>query len=134
MSYATFVSALTGMSVTGVRRAYTSPPAQVSTADMPMLFPKLPEGSTEVDTLGNTTGIRRMTCDLVLAVEPITQNRQSANYAATLTLLDALETALIALAASDIRIDRWSVQMIDDLVGTSPCWCILATVEGSESS
>lgn len=134
MSYATFVSAISGMAVTGVKRRYTEPPTQVSTADMPLMFPKLPEGNTEIATLGQDAGIRRMVCDLVLAVEPVTQNRQSANYTATMTLLDALEAALTTLAASDNTIDRWTLRMIDDFVGTSPCWCIVATVEGSEAS
>ena len=122
------------MTVTGVKRTYTEPPTQISSADMPLLFPKLPEGSTAVDTLGQTTGIRDMTCDVVLAIEPVTQNRQSANYTTALTMLGNLETALVALAGSNKVIDRWTLQLTDDFVGASPCWCIVATVEGSEES
>ena len=94
MSYASFASTLTGITVTGVKRAYTAPPAQISTADLPALFPRLPQGNTAIDTLGRTSGLLSMTCDVVLIVEPVMQNRATANYTASLALMDALDTAL----------------------------------------
>lgn len=134
MSYTSFVAALSGLSVAGVRRTYNAPPVQLSTADLPALFTTLPQGNTAIDTLGGTTGLRSMSCMVVVAIEPVKQSMQLTNYTATMTMLDAVESTLKAAAASNRVIDRWTLEATETPIGDSLYWAIVATVEGSEES
>ena len=48
-TFTSFITAITGMVVSGVSTRFTAPPASLSTADIPCSFPMLPSGN--VDTL-----------------------------------------------------------------------------------
>lgn len=129
--YATFVNNLAGMSVSGVTRAYTEPPRTLNTVDLPAMWPRLPEAENSVVTLTQVAGLRSATVELVIALEPYQQSTQSANFAATIAMLDAIETALVANATS-FGIDRWIVrQELTGFTETIAYWSLIVSVQGS---
>jgi hypothetical protein len=130
VSYTEFVATLSGLTVAGVRKVYTSPPVQLSTAQLPAMWPRLPSGESTVVTMAGGLDLPMLRCDLVIAVEPWQQNTQPANYGRTLALLDALQAALAA-ECDDGTLDSWTVRIDGEMVGEVPYWAIIATVTGS---
>lgn len=129
--YADFVGALGNMTVTGVTKKMTSPPRQVSTAQLPLQFPRLPAGTNSVETLSSTTALKRGTCELVILVEAVGQSTLPLNFALALTLLDNLDAALGTLAASG-TVDDWAIrQGAEVLADDTQFWALIATVRGS---
>lgn len=129
--YADFVGALGNMTVTGVTKKMTSPPRQVSTAQLPLQFPRLPAGTNSVETLSSTTALKRGTCELVILIEAVGQSTLPLNFALALTLLDNLDAALGTLAASG-TVDDWAIrQDAEVLADGTQFWALVATVRGS---
>lgn len=131
MTYTEYVATLAGLSITGVVKAYSSPPTQLSTAQLPAQWVRLPSGETAVASLGGQMGLPSFTCDLVIAVEVIGQNTQPANYAKCLAVIDALQTALTTEALDGV-VDTWTLRMDGEGIGDTAYWVIVATVTGSE--
>lgn len=98
-TYTAFVTALSGLVVTGVTRRYTAPPASVSTADLPAQYPMLPTGDERPLTFaqGGMPGNVLMRCDLVIAFEPIAQGTHTSNFSGLLTLMDNARTAIAGM-------------------------------------
>ncbi len=131
MTYTEYVATLAGLSITGVVKAYSSPPTQLSTAQLPAQWPRLPSGETAVASLGGEMGLPSFTCDLVIAVEAMQQNTQPANYTKALALIDALQTALTTEALNNV-VDSWQMRLDGEQIGDTAYWVIVATVTGSE--
>lgn len=128
--YATFTSGLAALTVTGVTRKFTAPPTSIGTADLPAMWPGLPRGEEPGMAFQDNGGWPAMFCDLVIALEPVGQNTQSANYAATVAMLDNLSTALRGANIGRASL-RWSItaNVQVDVSGT-PYWAVIATIEG----
>ena len=131
MTYTEYAAMLAGLDVTGVTKRYTSPPTQLSTAQLPAQWPRLPSGETQIATLTGGAGLPSLSCDLVIAVEVVAQNTQPANYAKALGIIDALQAAL-ATEALDNVVDSWQMRLETDVLGDTLYWVIVATVTGSE--
>ena len=129
-TYSTFTTALAGLSVTGVERSYTHPPTALSTADLPAMWPGLPSGDEPMLTYQTNGGWPEMTCDLIIAVEPVGQNTQSANYTDMLTSMDNLSTALRTASIGRGPL-TWNItgNVQVDVAGTT-YWAVIATVTG----
>lgn len=127
-TYTSFIAALSGLTVTGVTRSYGEPPQQVNTADLPIMFTRLPAGDEAPITGQSNGGWPTLRADLVVLVEPYHQNKSSLNYAKALTLMDAMS---VALRASDLAEGptRWSIETRLDGVGDVPYWMIIANVQ-----
>ena len=124
-----FATGLAALSVTGVVQAHTEPPRVI--ARVPCLYPRLPDqDDSEIAAFDSAAGLRAASIELVILVNAILQNTQTANYSLTLDLIDALHTALAAAAAT-LGIDRWSIRGEWDTVNGTPYWAIVATVDGS---
>jgi hypothetical protein len=117
--------------VTGVVKAYSAPPTQLSTAQLPAQWARLPSGETTVASMGGQMGLPSFTCDLVIAVEAMGQNTQPANYARALAIIDALQTTLADEALSGV-VDSWQMRLDGEQIGDTAYWVIVATVTGSE--
>jgi hypothetical protein len=128
MSFATFVGALMDVSVSGVTRVHDEPPASVSTVDLPISYPRLPEQTNEVISLGFMEGLPTMRCEVVFLIEPLMQNTNAANFAAMVALIDSINTAF---AASRIGIDSWEIRQETATLGDTPYWALIASVEAS---
>lgn len=129
-TYKTFTDGLTALSVTGVTRVFTEPPTSIGTADLPAMYIRIPRGEEGAMTFQTSGGWPTLTCDLVIVVEAVGQNTQSANYAATIELMDNLSSALrlasIGRSALVFNIDG-DVQT--EIAGTS-YWAVVATISG----
>lgn len=96
MTVATFTAALAGLTISGVTRKLTSPPAALSTADLPTQWVQLPtitdEGTRTMAQHGQLWAIN--TAQLVVAYDAVGQSTQAANWSATLTMMDSVHNAL----------------------------------------
>jgi hypothetical protein len=130
MSITSFVTTLAGLSVSGVTRAYTYPPLQIGTADLPASFVRPPQ--SDYSPLSTCDDIAdEITCQLVVAIEAAGQNVQPTNYAAMLTIADALNAALKAGYTSLGALVTWTIAAQDRepvIVGGTPYWGVTATV------
>ncbi len=131
MTYTEYTAMLAGLPIAGVTKAYSAPPTQLSTAQLPAQWPRLPQGETTIASMGGQMGLPSFVCDLVVAVEAIGQNVQPANYAKAVAMIDAMQTAL-ADEALDLVIDTWALRMDGEQIGDTAYWVIVATVTGSE--
>lgn len=130
-SYAAFTTALAALSITGVKRKFTAPPASVDTADLPAIWPGLPSAIEPQMTFATPGGWPAMKCDLVVALEPVVQNTQSANYAATVAMLDTLSGVLRTPANHIGRGPMtWTITAnVQINVSGNLYWAVIATVE-----
>ncbi len=131
MTYTEYTATLAGLIVTGVVKRYSAPPTQLSTAQLPAQWPRLPQGETTIASMGGQMGLPSLTCDLVIAVEVIGQNTQPANYAKALGIIDALQTVLTAEALDGV-VDSWTLRLDAEQIGDAAYWVIVATVTGSD--
>lgn len=130
MTYAFFVAGLRALTVTGVRRVYDAPPSQLSTAQLPAMYPRLPEGNTSIATLGEALDLFSCAGELVIVVAPLSQDSNKVNMNDAISLMDALHTTL-ASAADDNQYDKWTIRIENDVIGDTPYWLIVARVEAS---
>ena len=131
MTYTEYAAMLAGLDVAGVVKRYSSPPTQLSTAQLPAQWPRLPSGETQIATMTGAAGLPSLTCDLLIAVEAMAQNTQPANYAKALTVIDALQTTLTTEALGGV-VDSWQMRLDAEAIGDTAYWVIVATVTGSE--
>lgn len=129
-TYAAFVSAVAGLTITGVKRKYTSPPGVIGDADLPVSYPRIRSMNNDTVTIGGTSGLDRGAMDLVVVVQKEDVNTNAANFAATVAMVDAINTAMVA-AIETIGIDRWEIREEDVTIGQSDCWALVVTVEAS---
>jgi hypothetical protein len=130
-TYTDFVGDIAGMTISGVTRQYTAPPQQLSTADLPASYPRLPIADNQSVTLTHGRGLLQAVMELVVVVEPYRQGTNVVNFATCLTLVDAIETALAA-NANTYEIDRWSIALqIEEYGADRPYWQLVTRVEGS---
>lgn len=128
-TYASFVTALAALTVTGVTRKYSSPPASLNTADLPAMWPGLPRGDEPRMTFEGGGGWPALFCDLVIALEPYGGNTQLANFTATVAMFDNLSSALRSASIGRSGL-RWSITADAVDVSGTPYWAVMATIEG----
>jgi hypothetical protein len=109
-TYASLVEDLAGMSVTGLVRAYTAPPGNVNSADLPALWPMLPEGDNEAPAFGGTADRRTMTVELWCAVKPSAHASSAERYAALTPIMEALHDALCDLNGAAAYALEWRLR------------------------
>ena len=131
MTYTSFVNALSAITVAGVKRQYTAPPSQLSSADLPAMHPQLPEHTQDIISLASNTGLFVVMCELAIVIKANQQGTAAGNFAECLTMLDALNSALID-STSALNIDRWSMRQDGVTYGDTAYWTIVARVEASE--
>ena len=131
MTYTSFVNALSAITVAGVKRQYTAPPSQLSSADLPALHPQLPEHTQDIISLASSTGLFVVACEVAIDIKANQQGTAAANFAECLTMLDALNSALVD-NTSALSIDRWSMRQDGVTYGDTAYWTIVARVEASE--
>ncbi len=129
-TYTGYVGALADMVVTGVRRRYAWPPAAINSSDLPAQWPQLPSGDEQLLMHGTDNGgDLTLSCQLVVALAPVAQNTQEANFTDTVTMLDNLTIALRALADAAFGPLTWTIQMGSVSVAGHDYWAVLATVK-----
>lgn len=130
MSITAFVTTLAGLTISGVTRQYTYPPLQMTTSDLPASFVRPPQ--SDYDPLSTCDEVNETAaCQLVIAIEPTGQNVQPINYAALLTMADAVNDALKTSQKSLGALVTWQIRAQDVepvIVGGTPYWGVTATV------
>ena len=129
---ATFITAMQGMTITGVKVHKDEPPSSVNKADMPMAFPLLPNGERgeAITSCTSDAKVRRM--EYAILIGPVAQGTNATNYAQIATLADNLETKLDGLekaaggSLANFIEYTWGVQMLE--VGENSWWAIVADV------
>lgn len=132
-TYTAFVTALAAMTVTGVTRKYTAPPASLGTADLPASFPMLASGNEVQLVFGNGNvggGQSNLICDLVFAIEPVGQGTQIQNFTAALTLIDAIVTASKALTRPTAGPCAFNLKIGIVAVAGNDYWAIIESWTG----
>lgn len=128
------VTAVTGLTVSGIaaRNTFAYRPKQISAAQLPMRYCRLPTRRRETSTLGYAQGLKAATVEVVVLTAMMNLDRQAANDALTVTLIDALGDALEGAAAS-LGMDGYEMVTEEDTIGdgTTPVQAIIATVEVS---
>ena len=129
-SYETFIEALTDLTVTGITRTFTEPPNSIGSADLPAMWPGLPSGEEIPMTFQTAGGWPTLTCDLIVAVEAVAQDTQSANFSATVEIMDNLSSAL-RLASIGRAALTWTITANAQVqVAGVTYWAVIATVSG----
>lgn len=126
---ATFHAALSGLSITGVKRQYTYQPNTLNTADLPASFPQMPgleyaAGGEWASTCEDTSKVHTGT--LVVAVEAAGQDMTTKAFNACVTMQDNLATALDAWTAPAYLDYSTSFQPVN--IGGVDYWAVRAVV------
>lgn len=129
----TFVDGLEAISVTGLVRSYTQgpPSAKPATADLPAMFLHLPQiaGATKL-VFSEQGGRGALQAQVIILVEPIVQNLQGTNFDASVDMVDALETTLIAATCDIGGVLGWTIRVTNWEVGGQMYWAVVADIEG----
>lgn len=96
-----FVTAIQGMTITGVNKHFDEPPTSIFEGDLPVAFPMMPSGSLgeRVVSCVNNNKVRNIS--FVICVEAVGLDIQSIKYAKLAPMMDYLETALDALTIAN---------------------------------
>lgn len=133
-SYTAFCHGIADLTISGVKRKYRNIPDQISTADLPCQFVRLPEGSEGPLTALGEGGWPNRMLELVIVASPVGQNRQPLNHELVLTLIDALSGTLRAVPANNTISQAklsWRIRGRIDLIGDTEYWFIVATITGN---
>lgn len=133
-TYTAFAHGIGDLTITGVKRKYRNIPDQLSTADLPCQFVRLPESSEGPLTASGEGGWPNRTVDLVIVASPVGQSRQPTNQDLVLTLIDALSTTLRAVPATNTISQAklsWRIRGRIDAIGDTEYWFIVASIVGN---
>jgi len=134
VDFASYVAGLAAVAVVGVTRDYgLEPPASLNTADLPSKFLRLPIEGRSRFTLAvdgaNRHGTGLMTCEVVIAIEPIVQDQPEPNFTRTTAMVDNVTKAF---AQADVALswpESVSVQVRADIfVAGIAYWAVVASI------
>lgn len=128
-AYSDFVHNIAGIKVDGIRRNFDGPPSRLSTAQLPAMWPRVPTANAENAVLCGGVGLLTIVCELVVAIEPLGQGESIANFETALTIMDNLHVALTGKITT-YEVERWTLRVNQSLIGDTPYWVIIASVEG----
>ena len=127
LTIAGLVNGLTGLSWTGITKVFGEMPQQVTTANIPYMYPRIPAASAASATFSAAIGLRSATVELAVVVGTPSQSTNAAKFDKVLALIDNMHDVLAANALA-LNIDRWTIgsQYTED-----GYWLIVVTVEAS---
>ncbi len=129
-TYASFVSAVAGLTITGVARKFTFPPP--STGDIPCSFPMIPAGGDDpiIFNQGGNLG-HSMRMDFVVAYEATAQSTPDSNFNGCITMMDAATTALRAMTRPTQGAFSWTMRQGIVTIGNVEYWAVIISLEGA---
>jgi hypothetical protein len=131
-TYASFVAAVAGLTITGVTRKYAYPPQSIGTADLPASFPLIPAGGDQpiiFNQGGNLGHVMRM--DFVIAYEPTAQSTSESNFSGCITMMDNATTALRAMTRPTQGAFSWTMRQGAVTIGNVEYWAVIVSLEGN---
>jgi len=133
-TYAALVSAISGLSITGVNRSEDSTPNDIGAADLPFQFVRLPEGEYAPSPATCTETGTSKSIELVVCIQPAGLETASQNFDDTVAVMDYVEAALHAwdiAPAQNGLIVEYSISTSGSggvSIGGSDYWAVVATV------
>lgn len=129
-TYAAYAAAVGALTVTGVTRKYDHTPVSLSAADLPAQFIRLPNGGRDAGAVSTCSGSgKRRDIELVICVEAVGLDNAEPNFDATVSMMDALETALAAMT-KPLPIISYELRSGGVSVGGTGYWAVIATITG----
>ena len=127
LTMAGLVDGLTGLSWSGITKVFGEMPQQVTTANIPYMYPRIPASSAAAATFSAAIGLRSATVELVTVVGTPSQGTNAAKFDKMVALIDSMH-AVLAANALTLNIDQWTIgsEYTED-----GYWLIVATVEAS---
>jgi hypothetical protein len=113
MTARTWIEGIAALEVEGVRRQYLYPPQQISDADLPMSFPRLPEANEEVVALSGAVGLTSRQMEWVFVVRPFMLSTSKTEFEKALDLIDAIGSELRDATVS-LSIDNWAIKWAEE--------------------
>lgn len=114
-------ASLAALAVTGVTTKLAYFPLSLANANLPVLWLGAPRIEVVESVMDNNGLDVTVSCDVTIAVKPLLQGEKSGGYAANVTILDALQSAVAAWMESVSYKVEWSIQAGVVTVGeTSP--------------
>jgi hypothetical protein len=126
-TYANFITAIQGMTVTGVNKHFKQPPTSIVAADLPVAFPLMPSGSLAERLVSCRDNNKIRSIGYVICIEAVGLDIQSIKYSKIGGLLDALETALDGLTIANF-IDYSLTAVGGYEVAGNTYWAIMAEI------
>ena len=101
MTLAAFLTALSGLDVSGVVTEYSRPPLSLNTAHLPAQWVQIPELTDEISrTMAQHGGLwSTESAQLVVALEAVGQGDHDTNYDASIAMMDNVKNAIINSAS-----------------------------------
>ena len=128
-TYASFISTISGVSITGVMTVLDYRPLGKHTPDLPCSFPELPGGVRNYQTSTSCMGDQKdRTCDLIVLLEPIGQGTQKSNYDAVVAMMDYVETALDTLYTGGQYVFTYEIAAGIEQRGEVQHWQVIASL------
>jgi hypothetical protein len=128
-TYAQFVAAVQDLNVTGVNRKHTEPPQKFNTADLPSSFVWFPQGDNKPLMFGGGREFKSRAVDLIV-IYAETAVTVDMPFAATVTMMDAVETALNGLSVGFSQ-PTWIIESkLFDQTADKRYWAVVATISG----
>ena len=128
-TYASFITTISGVSITGVTTQRDYEPLAEHTPDLPVSFPRLPGGVRNYQTATTCMGDQKdRTCDLIVLLEPIGQGTQETNYDAVVAMMDNVETALDTLYTGGQYVFTYELSAGIEQRGDVQHWQVIASL------
>lgn len=134
-SLTTWYTNLGDIAVSGITRFFDYPPTALNSTDLPAQWVQIPSADEGPMTFGNHGGWPTLRAQLVIAVRSFMEDAQSRNYSATLTMADAVLTALRTVDVSLLSLGKarltWTVSVGKVTVNETDYWAVIADIEGA---
>jgi hypothetical protein len=134
ITYRAWVDGLEALTVSGVTRRFSQgQPAALNTADLPAQWVQIPVPAGEESGLafGGSGMERTVRADLVVALEPVGQSTQPANFDAAVSMLDSISAALEGDTAHELATGspEWTMRLAIIQVAGNLYWAVVATAQ-----
>lgn len=129
-TYAQFIDAVQALTVSGVNRKYLEPPQKFNSADMPCSFVWFPSGDNKPLAFGGGRQFRTRTVDLIV-IYAQTAVTADMPFDATVTMMDAVETALNSLSVGQSKPTWEIISRLFDETAERRYWAVVATISGT---
>jgi len=135
-TFASLVTSISGLSITGVNTSYAYTPESLGNADLPASFVRLPSGTIGFSPADCLDSQKTRSIELVVCIKAIDLGTAEQNFADTVTMLDSVDTAvgtwayLPAQNGIAIEYSLSTSGTAPEIVGDSAYYAVIATITG----
>ena len=135
-TFASLVTAISGLTITGVSTKFDYTPESLGNADLPAQFPRLPNGDAGYAPADCDETEMVRTLELVICIEPVGLGTDEQNFDATVAMLDTANSSIstwVFLPAQNNIAVSYSLSTSGDspiVVGDTAYFGVIATIVG----